>query len=156
MVTMAQRIEQLRTEKGLSRPALSQALGLPKNAAEKFETGRATPTKEQQDKIARFFEVSLFYLKGETDDRTSQENWMKGDFGVDDEVDTPIVNTVARKVKSQVQSSPQSGQSASVFEAFRNSKPFQDMIRETVLDVLRSPEGQELLSRVVRKELTRR
>ena len=26
MVTMAQRIEQLRTEKGLSRPALSQAL----------------------------------------------------------------------------------------------------------------------------------
>ena len=47
MVTMAQRIEQLRTEKGLSRPALSLALGLPKNAAEKFETGRATPTKEQ-------------------------------------------------------------------------------------------------------------
>ena len=43
MVTMAQRIEQLRTEKGLSRPALSLALGLPKNAAEKFETGRATP-----------------------------------------------------------------------------------------------------------------
>lgn len=43
MVTMAQRIEQLRTEKGLSRPALSAALGLPKNAAEKFETGRATP-----------------------------------------------------------------------------------------------------------------
>ena len=34
MVTMAQRIEQLRTEKGLSRPALSTALGLPKNAAE--------------------------------------------------------------------------------------------------------------------------
>ena len=27
MVTMAQRIEQLRTEKGLSRPALSLALG---------------------------------------------------------------------------------------------------------------------------------
>ena len=89
MVTMAQRIEQLRTEKGLSRPALSLALGLPKNAAEKFETGRATPTKEQQDKIARYFEVSLFYLKGETDDRTSQENWMKGDFGVDDEPMAP-------------------------------------------------------------------
>ena len=105
MVTMAQRIEQLRTEKGLSRPALSAALGLPKNAAEKFETGRATPTKEQQDKIARYFEVSLFYLKGETDDRTSQENWMKGDFGVDDEPMAPIVNTVAKKVKPAVQSS---------------------------------------------------
>ena len=51
MITMAQRIEELRTEKGLSRPALSAALGFPKTAAEKFETGRATPTKEQQEKI---------------------------------------------------------------------------------------------------------
>ena len=151
MVTMAQRIEQLRTEKGLSRPALSLALGLPKNAAEKFETGRATPTKEQQDKIARYFEVSLFYLKGETDDRTSQENWMAGNFGAaDDEPVTPIVSAVAKKVKPAVQSS---GGSNGVFEAFRNNKAFQDMIRDTVLDVLRSPEGQEILSRVVRKEL---
>ena len=150
MVTMAQRIEQLRTEKGLSRPALSAALGLPKNAAETLETGRATPTKEQQDKIARYFEVSLFYLKGETDDRTSQENWMKGDFGVDDEPMAPIVNTVAKKVKPAVQSS---GGNNGVFEAFRNNKVFQDMVRDTVLDVLRSPEGQEILTRVIKKEL---
>lgn len=150
MVTMAQRIEQLRTEKGLSRPALSAALGLTKNAAEKFETGRATPTKEQQDKIARYFEVSLFYLKGETDDRTSQENWMKGDFGVDDEPMAPIVSTVAKKVKPAVQSS---GGNNGVFEAFRNNKVFQDMVRDTVLDVLRSPEGQEILTRVIKKEL---
>ena len=150
MVTMAQRIEQLRTEKGMSRPALSLALGLPKNTAEKFETGRATPTKDQQEKIARYFEVSLFYLKGETDDRTSQEGWMAGNFGAeDDEPVTPIVNTVAKKVRPAVQSGGNTG----VFEAFRNNKVFQDMIRDTVLDVLRSPEGQEILSRVVRKEL---
>lgn len=150
MVTMAQRIEQLRTEKGLSRPALSQALGLPKTAAEKFETGRATPTKEQQEKLARFFDVSLFYLKGESDDRTSQENWMKGDFGVDDEPMAPIVSAVAKKVKPAVQTG---GGGNSVFEAFRNNKAFQDMLRDTVLDVLRSPEGQEILRNVVRKEL---
>ena len=149
MVTMAQRIEQLRTEKGLSRPALSLALGLPKTAAEKFETGRATPTKEQQEKLARYFDVSLFYLKGETDDRTSQENWMKGDFGVDDEPAAPIVSAVARKVKPAVQTGGNNG----VFEAFRNNKAFQDMIRDTVLDVLRSTERQEILSRVVRKEM---
>ena len=52
MITLAQRIEALRTERGLSRPALSQALGFPKNAAEKFETGRQTPTREQQEKMA--------------------------------------------------------------------------------------------------------
>ena len=150
MVTMAQRIEQLRTEKGLSRPALSLALGLPKNAAEKFETGRATPTKEQQEKIARYFEVSLFYLKGETDDRTSQENWMAGNFGAaDEEPVAPIVSAVAKKVKPVAQS----GGSTGVFEAFRSNKAFQDMIRDTVLDVLRSPEGQEILTRVIKKEL---
>ena len=70
MITMAQRIEELRTEKGLSRPALSAALGFPKTAAEKFETGRATPTAEQQKKMADFFGVSLFYLKGESNDKT--------------------------------------------------------------------------------------
>lgn len=40
MITMAQRIEALRVEKGLSRPQLSAALGLPRSAMEKFETGR--------------------------------------------------------------------------------------------------------------------
>ena len=54
MVTMAQRIEELRTKQGLTRPALSVALGLPRNAVEKFETGRQTPTKEQQEKIATY------------------------------------------------------------------------------------------------------
>ena len=152
MVTMAQRIEQLRTEKGISRPALSQALGLPKTAAEKFETGRATPTKEQQDKLAGFFGVSLAYLKGETDDRTSMENWMRGDFGVDDEPEAPIVRTVAKKVSRPA--APSEG--GAMFEAFRNSKPFQEMIRATVLEVLRSPEGEEIVSRVIRKELARR
>ena len=57
MVTMAQRIEALRTEKGLSRPALAAALGLPRLSIEKFETGRQTPTKDQQDKLAEYFGV---------------------------------------------------------------------------------------------------
>ena len=76
MVTMAQRIEALRNEKGLSRPALAAELGFPKNAIEKYETGRATPTKDQQEKMASYFGVSLFYLKGESDDPTRQDSWM--------------------------------------------------------------------------------
>ena len=43
MVTMAQRIEALRTEAGLARVPASLELGFPKNAFEKFETGRQTP-----------------------------------------------------------------------------------------------------------------
>ena len=75
MITLAQRIEALRTERGLSRPALSQALGFPKNAAEKFETGRQTPTREQQEKMAAFFGVSLFYLRGESNDLSLIHIW---------------------------------------------------------------------------------
>ena len=63
----------------------------------------------------------------------------------------PIVNTVAKKVKPAVQST--GGGNNGVFEAFRTNKAFQDMIRDTVLDVLRSPEGQEILTRVIKKEL---
>ena len=50
MVTIAQRIEALRMQKGLSRPALAASLGLPRMSVEKFETGRQTPTQEQQPK----------------------------------------------------------------------------------------------------------
>ena len=66
MITLAQRITELRTQKGMSRPELSLALGLPKTAVEKFETGRQTPTQEQQKKMATYFGVSLFYLRGES------------------------------------------------------------------------------------------
>ena len=47
MITMAQRLEELRTQRGLSRPALAAALGLPRMSVEKFETGRQTPSQEQ-------------------------------------------------------------------------------------------------------------
>lgn len=73
MITMAQRIEELRTKKGISRPALAAALGLPRLSVEKFETGRQTPTQEQQQKLAAAFGVSLSYLRGETDDPTSMD-----------------------------------------------------------------------------------
>lgn len=152
MVTMAQRIEALRTEKGLSRPALAAALGFPRMAVEKFETGRQTPSKEQQEKMANFFGVSLFYLKGESNDRTRQENWMDGDF-VDDE---PVFTPAPRKaVRSAVQSSAPAEQ-GTLMDSFVSSKSFQDMVRAAVLDVLRSPEGQNLLTQAIRKELSRR
>ena len=52
MVTMAQRIEALRTEAGLARVPASLELGFPKNAFEKFETGRQTPTKMRKSPVS--------------------------------------------------------------------------------------------------------
>ena len=150
MVTMAQRITELRTERNMSRPELSAALGLPKNAAEKFETGRATPTQEQQNKMADFFGVSIFYLKGESSDRTRQDSWMEGNF----EDEEPV--TVPKFKPAPVRSAPSNSGGGSLVEPLLNNPAFREMVRKTVLDVLRSPEGQDLIARAVQHELNRR
>ncbi len=154
MVTMAQRIEALRTEKGLSRPALSAALGLPRTAAEKFETGRQTPTQDQQQKLASFFGVSLFYLRGESDDRTQMENWLNNSFS--DEPAPPVRPARPAPERPVVTASSGGQGESAVFSALLKSKAFQDMVRDTVKEVLRSPEGQALIAGAVRKELNRR
>lgn len=154
MVTMAQRIEALRTEKGLSRPALSAALGLPKSAAEKFETGRQTPTQEQQQRLAAFFGVSAFYLRGESDDRTQMENWLNNSFS--DEPSQPVRPARPAPERPVVTASSGGQGEGTVFSALLKSKAFQDLIRDTVVQVLRSPEGQALIAGAVRKELNRR
>jgi transcriptional regulator with XRE-family HTH domain len=151
VTTLSQRIEELRTQRGLSRPALAQALGLPRTALEKFETGRQTPTKEQQEKLAAFFGVSLFYLRGESNDPTRQESWM--DL-VGEEEDDPVPAPAPRKA-AKAQPPAAGGEGASLSDAFLRSKGFQELVRAAVLEVLRSPQGQELLSRAVGKELER-
>ncbi len=149
MVTLGQRIEELRTERGLSRPALSAALGLPKGAAEKFETGRQTPTKEQQEKIAAYFGVSVFYLRGESSDRTRQEDWMDAAAYSDEEpVFVPKPAPKPKKAPEPVQ--------GGMLDAMLASKQVQELLRATVLDTLRSPEGQALIAKAVRKELERK
>ena len=149
MVTLAQRITELRTERGMSRPELSAALGLPKNAIEKFETGRQTPTQEQQAKMAAYFEVSPFYLRGESNDRTRQETWMDGGF-VDDE---PAPAPVRRAAPRPAPVSHGKDEGGPLLDPLMKNKAFQDMVRATVLEVLRSPEGQELLAQAVRGQL---
>lgn len=154
MVTMAQRIEELREEKGLSRPAFAAALGFPKTAPEKFETGRQTPTRDQQQKMADFFGVSLFYLRGESADRTRQDSWMDDAYADSDPGHAPMA-AAKKAVKAAMTGSAPSQGDGSMFGAFKNSKGFQEMVRSTVLEVLRSPEGEEILAQVIRKELTR-
>ena len=154
MITMAQRIEALRTERGLSRPALSAALGFPKTAVEKFETGRQTPTQDQQDKLASYFGVSLFYLRGESDDPTRMESWLNTGYVEEEPAPRPVPRPAAPKIVAQSSAAGQND--SNMFSAFMKSKSFQDLLRATVLDVLRSAEGQELIAKAVRKEVGRR
>lgn len=152
MVTMAQRIESLRTEKGLSRPGLAAALGFPKNAPEKFETGRATPTKEQQEKMADYFGVSLFYLRGESSDRTRMDGWLSGDFSAEDDSNAHVPMKAAPK-KAPTPKAESTGGGVGLFDSFLQSKQFHDLVETTILEVLRSEEGEELIANIVRKEV---
>ena len=151
MVTMAQRIEELRTKKAMSRPALAAALGLPRLSIEKFETGRQTPTQEQQQKLASAFGVSIAYLRGETDDPTSMDNWLSGAVPADEPVVLP--KAVRQATAAVVAQSGDSGKSdgGAVFSALLKSDSFKALVRDTVLDVLKSPEGQALLAKAAKK-----
>lgn len=151
MVTMAQRIEELRMAKAMSRPALAAALGLPRTAVEKFETGRQTPTQEQQEKLANFFGVSLFYLRGESSDKTKMEDWMDGAF-----MDAPQPAPSVPRRPSKSENTPSAGGQGSMLDALISGKKFQDSLRAAVLEVLRSPEGQEILAKAIRRELANR
>ena len=151
MVTLAQRIEELRTAKGLSRPALAAALGFPRTAIEKFETGRQTPTQDQQNKLASYFGVSLFYLRGETNDTTQMSDWMDGAF-----LDEPAPAPVPKRAVKPAAVASSSGEGGTMFDAFLTSKKFQEALRAAVLDTLRTPEGQELLAKAIRRELANR
>ena len=152
MVTMAQRITSLRDEAGLSRPALSAALGFPKNAIEKFETGRATPTKEQQEKMASYFGVSIFYLRGESGDRTRQEDWMSGGFAAAEEEPAFRPAPPVKRPRSE----PVSGGGATMLDALFAARQTKEQFKTMVLEVLRSPEGQEVIAQAVWKELAKR
>ena len=151
MVTIAQRIEALRMQKALSRPALAAALGLPRMSVEKFETGRQTPSQDQQAKLAQYFGVSLAYLRGEVDVREEgQGTWLERAYAEEAPAPAPAPKRPAAPVVVQ---SSGGGQDSAVFSALLNSKSFQGVVRAAVLDVLRSPEGQALLRQAVRKEL---
>ena len=151
MVTLAQRIEALRTQRGISRPALSAALGFPRTAIEKFETGRQTPTQDQQGKLAGYFGVTLAYLRGESDDPSEKDSWLSGN--VPD--DAPEVSVPGRKPAAKKERPAAVQEDGAVFGALVKSPSFQALVRSAVLEALRSPEGQELVAKAVRRELGR-
>ena len=114
MVTIAQRIEALRTQKGMSRPGLSAALGLPRQAVEKFETGRLTPNQEQQAKIAAYFGVSVGYLLGQSDTASDVLDQVDvafyGEFKELDEEQKETIRDMVRLMRSRRASNGNTGE----------------------------------------------
>ena len=145
MVNLSQRLSQLRSEKNISRVELAAKLGLPKMSIEKFETGRLTPTKEQQTKLAGFFGVSVEYLQGTSDDPTVMTDWLSGAVPAEEEAQPRKPEPEPARVISQ------SGSRGNEDNAVWNLLLKSDTFREAVLNVLRSPEGRELIAKAAKE-----
>ena len=147
MTSISQRIEELRSKKGISRPAMAAALGFPKISIEKFETGRLTPNQEQQKKMAEYFGVSVEYLRGESNDPTTMDNWLSGNVPEDE----PEV--VIQPKKTIVASAESSNSDTAPLTAMLRSEAFRALVRETVVEVLKSNEGQKMIANAVKSEM---
>ena len=67
MANFAERIRALRKEKGLSQEEVGSIIGLKKYAVYSYEKGRACPDMRGLIALADYFNVSMDYLAGRTD-----------------------------------------------------------------------------------------
>ena len=63
----AERIKELRLEKGISQAALAKAIGVSQKAVDFWEKGENEPKASNILKLADFFDVSTDYLLGRGD-----------------------------------------------------------------------------------------
>lgn len=72
---LSERIKALRNEKGISQTVLANQIGLTQQAVAKWEKGVSEPDSEMLQKLASFFDVSVDYLLGRTDERISNNKY---------------------------------------------------------------------------------
>ena len=69
MPIFAERIRELRLEKGLTQEELGEIIGVKRYSVYSYEKGRACPEMKGLVALAEFFDVSMDYLAGRTDKR---------------------------------------------------------------------------------------
>ena len=69
MKNFSERIKNLREERGLSQEARGAVIGVKRFSIYTYEKGRACPDMKGLIALADYFDVSLDYLTGRTDNR---------------------------------------------------------------------------------------
>ena len=69
MENFSERIKNLREERGLSQEALGAVIGVKRFSIYTYEKGRACPDMKGLIALADYFDDSLDYLPGRTDNR---------------------------------------------------------------------------------------
>lgn len=68
MEVISKRLKQLREDAGLSQSKIGQLVGVPQSSIYRYEQGLSTPSPKTFRWYADYFDVSLDYLFGRTDD----------------------------------------------------------------------------------------
>lgn len=66
-------LKRLRIERGLTQQQVGEQLGTSKQAYSQWESGNRSPSQKTLEKLAKFFNVSVSYLLGETSIRNFSE-----------------------------------------------------------------------------------
>lgn len=69
MATIGNRIKQLRTEKNITQEELGKIVGVVKSTMSMYESGKSTPNDDIKKVLANYFNVSIDYLMGFTDEK---------------------------------------------------------------------------------------
>ncbi len=75
MATFADRLKTLRTKKRITQEKLAEKFFITKSAISKYENGVNTPENKLLQDMADFFEVSVDYLLGRTDDEKTNTEY---------------------------------------------------------------------------------
>ena len=67
MTKFAERLRQLREERGVSQAAVSKVLGVSRYSVYAYEKGKSAPTLDGLVALADYFDVTLDYLLGRSD-----------------------------------------------------------------------------------------
>lgn len=64
------KLKELRLNKGYTQKQIAENLGISEQSYQRYESESHNPTIDKLIELARFFEVSIDYLVGETNDPT--------------------------------------------------------------------------------------
>lgn len=71
---LGSRLSYLRKSKGKTQEDISKVLGVTRPAYTAYETGKRNPDYDTLEKIADYYDVSIDYLLGRTDDKDFSKN----------------------------------------------------------------------------------
>ena len=72
MPSFPDRLKELRKTKGVTQKAIAGSLGILEQAYQKYEYGKHEPNHEMTVKLADFFDVSIDYLVGRSNNPQRQ------------------------------------------------------------------------------------